>query len=335
MFKRVGLLVLVLLAINFAVPLGAPPAPAAAEGVGGRILAPAGRQAAWLDLAAPRPRPLTQLYAPAYVSDVAALSASTAVLAVSRPFGEQGPLGTDLLGLDPASGVLSPIVQRIDASESLGAPAWWADGSDLLFQREDHSVVGIGYAGVASVMYPTRIETVKPDGSERTVIVTDARQPAPAPDGSHFAFLRTSTDGTALIMRTYPEPAEQILISAGPFRDIASPRYSPRGDRIAFMAPGTFVGRSAPNLLMSLLGVGIVSAHGFPWDWWVVGADGSDVRCLAQLGGDDAPVAWSPDGAQLFVYGGTGSFLVDASTGEVTPMAYIAGYGGVAWLADS
>ena len=46
-------------------------------------------------------------------------------------------------------------------------------------------------------------------------------------------------------------------------------------------------------------------------------------------------VAWSPDGGQLFVYGGTGSFLVDAITGEVTPIPYVAGYGGVAWLAGS
>jgi hypothetical protein len=64
----------------------------------------------------------------------------------------------------------------------------------------------------------------------------------------------------------------------------------------------------------------------------VVGADGSGVRRLAQLGADDASAVWSPDGAQLFVYGGTGSFVVDASTGEVTPVPFVAGYGAAAWL---
>ena len=112
-------------------------------------------------------------------------------------------------------------------------------------------------------------------------------------------------------------------------------RYAPQGDRIAFMAPGVFVGQASPNLVAGLLGAGIALAHGFPWDLWVVSADGSGVRRLAELGGDDATVAWSPDGGQLFVYGGTGSFLVDASTGEVTPIPYVAGYGGVAWLAES
>src|SRR5207245_7451691 len=110
----------------------------------------------------------------------------------------------DLLVLDLAAGVLSPLVQRTDASESLGASAWWEDGSGLLFQNEDHSVVGIGYLGVSTVVYPTRIESVQPDGSGRKLVVNDARQPATAPDGARFAFLRTSTEGTALITRTYP-----------------------------------------------------------------------------------------------------------------------------------
>jgi Tol biopolymer transport system component len=158
------------------------------------------------------------------------------------------------------------------------------------------------------------------------------RRPAPAPDGTRFAILRTSEEGTALIVHTYPDPSEQVLIPTGLFRDIASPRYTPQGDRLAFMAPGTFVGQAPRGLLTSLLGAGIASAHGFPWDLWVVGADGSGVRRLAQLGADDASAVWSPDGAQLFVYGGTGSFVVDASTGEVTPVPFVAGYGAAAWL---
>jgi WD40 repeat protein len=71
-----------------------------------------------------------------------------------------------------------------------------------------------------------------------------------------------------------------------------------------------------------------------PWDVWLVGTDGSGLRRLAQLGADDGTVSWSPDGSQLFVYGGTGSFLVDASSGDVTRLGFIAGYGSTAWLPD-
>ena len=40
-------------------------------------------------------------------------------------------------------------------------------------------------------------------------------------------------------------------------------------------------------------------------------------------------------GWRLELYLTVGSFLVLASTGEVTPIPYVAGYGGVAWLAES
>ncbi len=298
-----------------------------------RILAPAARQLAWLDLDAPHPQLVTHVDQPAYVSDVAANPATPlAAVAVVRPLGDSGPSGSDLLGVDLTSGELTSIVQRDSQTESLGAPAWWFDGSSLLFERQDRSVTGVSYPGGSVVLYPSRIEVVQKDGSGRSVLVQDGRQPAPAPGGSAFTFLRTSSEGTALIVRAFPDPTERVLIAANRFRDLASPRYSPQGDRIAFMAPGSSVGGQVPMLLASSLFAPVARAHGFPWDVWLVGADGSDLHRLAQLGADDGTVSWSPDGSRLFVYGGAGSFLVDVATGDATPLGYIAGYGATAWL---
>ena len=309
---------------------------AAAQSAPGRILAPANRQLAWLDLDAPRPRLLTRFDPPAYVTDVTATpTAATPVIAVTRPLGDGGPLGGDLLTLDVISGRSATLAARADPNESLSAPAWWFDGRALLFERQDWSVAGTGYAGTATVLHPTRIDMVQPDGSGRTVLVEDGRQPAPAPDGSALAFLQTSSEGTALVVRTFPDAADRVLIMAGPFRDLASPRYSPRGDRLAFMAPGTFVGNQAPiGPMGAWFGVAVAAAHGLPWDVWMIGADGSGLRRLAEPGADDATLSWSPDGSQLFVYGGLGSFIVDAATGEATPLPSVAGYGSTAWLPD-
>jgi hypothetical protein len=333
--RSTGLVLAVLVWVTSLVPVsGGVSPPAAAQTVDGRILAPAGRQLAWLDLCAPRPQLLTHFEQPAYVTDVVATpGAPLAAIGVSRPLGQGGAFGGDLLAIDLASAQLSTLVGRTDSNESLGAPAWWFDGSGLLFERQDRSVNATSYAGMSTAVYPTRIEMVQPDGSNRTVLVQNGRLPAPAPDASGLVFVRTSSEGTSLIARTFSDPSERVIIPASRFRDLASPRYSPQGDRLALMAPGTFIGGQATGLFASsLFGPAIASAHGLSWDVWVVGTDGSDMHLLAEIGADDGTLAWSPDGSQIFVYGGTGSYLVSATTGHVTPLAYLVGYGSTAWL---
>ena len=90
------------------------------------------------------------------------------------------------------------------------------------------------------------------------------------------------------------------------------------------------IGRRDP--LDGWFGPAVALAHGFPWDLWMVALDGSAPRLIAELGADDPTVTWSPDGRQLFVYGGTGSFIVDALTRETSAYPYLAGYGTTAWV---
>lgn len=107
-----------------------------AQSAPGRILAPAGRQLAWLSLEAPRPRPITRFDQPSYVADVGASPAGAqAIVPVAEPLQGTRPLGTDLLAVDLASGQLSMLVER-SGNESLGAPAWWPDSGSVLFERQ-------------------------------------------------------------------------------------------------------------------------------------------------------------------------------------------------------
>src|SRR5207249_155970 len=92
-----------------------------AQSAPGRILAPAARQLAWVDLDAPRPQLLTHFDQPAYVSDVAASPAAPlAAIVVVRSLGDSGPSGSDLLAVDPSSGQVTNLVQRNGPTESLG-----------------------------------------------------------------------------------------------------------------------------------------------------------------------------------------------------------------------
>jgi Tol biopolymer transport system component len=310
--------------------------PAQAQSAPPRLLAPAGRQLAWLNLDAPRPMPITHLDATAMVTAVAVSPTSPlAAISVNQPIAPGGAFGEDLLAVDLTTQELRPLLARADAYESLTAPVWWPDGSAIVYQREDRTAIPTAYAGSSVVLYPTRVEVARADGSGRTLLVDNARQPALAPDGTRFVFLRASGDGTALVQRTYPEPSERVLVLPGPQSvDLASPRYSPQGDVVAFMAPSTPGGLAQGLTIASVLATGRLARHGWTWDLWLVNVDGSATRRLAALAADDGMLAWSPDGSQIFVYGGLGSFLVEVATAEVTPLGYVAGYGAGAWLAD-
>jgi Tol biopolymer transport system component len=301
----------------------------------GAVLAPVGRQAGWISLLAPRPQVVTHVEAPDYVSDVAILPGSTraAIVVVRSPTGTGVPYG-EIMTLDVTSGAVAPLVGGLDSTESLGAPVWSSDGARLLYQREDVSVIGTSYAGGATVQYPSRIEQVNADGSERAVVVDDARQPAASADNQLVAYVRRTREGPSLMVRGLAGGSERVVIGTAQFGDIVSPRYAPQGDRIAFMAP-VMAPVTGGLPLEGVWFAPLRLAHGAPWDLWIVNADGSAPPFrLAAVGADDGTVAWSPDGTRLFVYGGTGSFIVDAGTGDVTALGFLSGYGATSWVLD-
>jgi Tol biopolymer transport system component len=194
------------------------------------------------------------------------------------------------------------------------------------------------YPGESTPRYASRIESVAPDGSNRTVLIASGRMPAPAPDGASVAVVQTTSQGTGLTLWSRASGALQSLIPPGEFPDIAYPRFSPAGDQIAFMVPEPVFDRSQPSLDAACglwhLGPCTASAHGLPWNLWLVRRDGSNAHELAQVEGDDASVAWSPDGSQLLVYGGGGAYLVDLDSGNFQVLSYLVGYGSIVWLSS-
>jgi hypothetical protein len=305
------------------------------------ILAVVGRQAAWLNLEAPRHRPVSRFPASANALELTAQPDAThVVVSLGAAFpGAGGVRGADLVNLDTATGEMSMLLQRTDGHESLNSPAWWPDRATLLFERQDLSGQPVSPPGQEVPRYPSRIERVMADGSGRGVLLPDGRQPSAAPDGTRLVFARTTNRGASIDVWSEADGSVQTLVPEGRFADVAYPRFSPRSDQIAFVAPqsGASGGGAAEPLALaglfeSLFGPEVAYAHGIPWDPWMMNADGSGLHRVAEVGGDEPSVAWSPDQSQLFVYSGTGSYIVDAVTGDLTPLKFVQGYGPVVWL---
>ena len=169
-------------------------------------------------------------------------------------------------------------------------------------------------------------------------MLAEGRHPAPSPDGSRLVFARTRSQGTALLSMSLLDGALEVLVPEGQFADLAYPQVSPAGDQIAFMAPQSgLLGSSEEFMSLSrLFGFqSVAHAHGIPWDPWIINLDGSGLRRVAETAGDEPSVAWSPDASTLFVYSGTGSFIIDQASGATTALPYVQGYGPTVWLSGT
>jgi Tol biopolymer transport system component len=284
---------------------------------------------------APRDRPVSRLGSGLNALEVAAQpDGSRVVVAVSGPFAGGGQRGADLLNLDVGTGDTSPMLERADPRESLDSPAWWPDRATILFERQDLGGQTVSPPGQEVPRYPSRIERVLADGSGRGVLLDEGRQPSAAPDGTRLVYARTRNQGAALLIWSELDGSVQTLIPEGRFADLAYPQFSPWSDQIAFVAPQSGLNASVqrPLTLQALFGPEVAYAHGIPWDPWVVNADGTGLHRVAETGADEPSVSWSPDAQQLFVYSGTGSFIINASTGDVTSLNFVKGYGPTVWL---
>jgi hypothetical protein len=300
----------------------------------GRVLAPVRGQVGWLDLLAPRPTLITDFGRPSYVADLAAVaSLPFAAASVVQAFEGGGAPGADLVRVDLQSGAVSTLVKRQAPTESIDVPAFWPDGHAVLYQRSNLNAA-IPVPRQATPQFRSQIEQLAFDGSGPTVVIDDARYPGPSADASRITFVRSTSSGAAILARSLEDGTDSIVVPPGPFVAIAYPRYSPDGLHIAFAAISklTPTGTTRSATALDWFGATTASAHGFPWEVWIVNADGTGLRDVPDLLDDDPSITWSPDGSRVLVYGGWGSVIVDPLTGAADSLSYLGGYGSAAWL---
>jgi Tol biopolymer transport system component len=332
-----ALLLATTLLLAASLPTPGPPRSASAQAaLAGRVLASARGQVAWLDFLAPRPTPLTQLVRPAYPADVAgAADVPFAVASVVSELSGSGAMGGDLVLIDLQTNSTRTLLARQSDSESLDLPAIWPDGSAILYQRSNLRVA-VPMPGQAQPQYESRIEQIDPDGANPLPLLENARYPGPAPDGAQFAFVRSTDGGAAIFSHSLLDGSDRQLVAPGQFLALAYPRFSPDGQALAFAAIGLLapVGRPDVETIFGTLSTRTAQAHGFPWEVWIVNADGTGLRQIPDVQDDDPSIAWSPHGSQLLIYGGWGSYVVEASTGAASSLPFLAGYGSTAWLPE-
>jgi hypothetical protein len=311
-------------------------APVAAQtSPSGKVLGSARGQVAWLDLLAPRLTPFTQLVRPAYPADVAAApGVPFAAASIVGTFpGGSGGVGGGLVLIDLATSMTRTLLSRQSDSESLDLPAIWPDARGILYQRSNLRAA-VAMPGQAQPQYQSRIEQIDLDAQIVTPLLEDARYPGPAPDASQFAFVRSTSRGTAIFIHSLADGSDAELVAPGQFLALAYPRFSPDGQQVAFVAIALAAPIGHARGLIDWMTPGAALAHGFPLEAWIVNADGTNLHQIQDVVDDDPSVAWSPDGSQLLIYGGWGSFLVDTTSGNAAAYPYVVGYGSVGWLPD-
>jgi Tol biopolymer transport system component len=216
------------------------------------------------------------------------------------------------------------ILDENSGRTTIAQPQWTPDNQSIIYML--HTYV---YDGSLLKSENFRIERIRADGTSRVVITPNALDPTAAPDGA-LAFMRSTDDSRQLILRS-PDGTERVQVPGDGFLNVAAPRFSPDGQRIAFAASGTGPDAAAePRGWRLPLAPSIAYAHGPPWDIWLA-ERGGGVRLLARLAEDEPTLAWSPDGRYLAVSGGTGIYVIEGTSGQVFRVAGAGGFGGIDW----
>jgi Tol biopolymer transport system component len=232
--------------------------------------------------------------------------------------------GSDILVVGAAGGEGVPIVEHDAEGALLGVPAWARDGSGLFFD----------YLPPNGDTTGSRVEFATLDGSVRRVIAQPGAWPSVTVDGQSLLYVRPGSQTgylDELVLLPLDGGPERVLVPAGQFVQIVSPRQSPDGRQVAFVGSLT-VGEARLPMDEAAGPLNLtVMAHGPPGDIWVLSPDGSPPWQRTAFEEDEPTIAWSPDGVWLAMLSGGGLYMVDVEGWRPSRRIGHGGFGGIDW----
>ena len=121
---------------------------------------------------------------------------------------------------------------KLPGTAELGEPAWSPDGSLL-------AVAGWDDSG-------NNVYTIRPDGSDRQLVLRDAWSPSWSPDGTRLAAVHGSTSSLVTV-RADGSDLQSFTFATGNDSDVSEPVWSPDGKWIAFVDGEGAVMLVSPN----------------------------------------------------------------------------------------
>ena len=258
---------------------------------------------------------------PAISPDGKRLAFALQAPAVKKPDGDVD-FGSDLYIATTEGKDIKLLVKHQQVAEFVRTPTWLSP-SELLY-----TVRGRGQGGGTDF----RIERLDLTTGKTSRFIDGGVDPATSRDGRKVAWneIDPVSRAEALTVASVSLGDAKILAdTSNKLTLFSSQVFSPDGTKVAFAAVdmSSITGGSLPA------GRGALSAsHPFAQDVWIVNADGTGLRRLAEIAENMPSLSWSGDGGALYALGSQAFWQIDPVSGKTTQIAQGNPQAQIVWL---
>jgi len=257
------------------------------------------------------------------------------------PFDSSGLPSQDLLVANADGSNSQTVITHQVSGETFSMPVYSIDGRFIYYSHTTPI-----FKDKTLVSATVKLERYELATKKVALVADDGSLPAMNPDGKRIAFIKTDPDTfqqNLWVSDVDGKNAKTVVPGNALGGGLYAPTWTRDGNRILFAVPNFFAANQRTSQptnhqtswlvgwLDSLLGTQVAEAHGPPWDFWIVDADGKNMQRLTEIGEDMPYAAFSPDGKQFAFMGLAGIYILDADGKNVHWLTRDGGHGRLDW----